>query len=215
MNNNGPTRLGASGDISFDAWNEQRTLKEEEASTCRIKDLAAFRLDADYAARSRVRRARRPVVFTSKGLKDTWFSIRPGEFQASVTVVQDAQGHLWFVSEAMRGPLSDRVGVAYICAIITTQGIPGIWVIPQRWAGKAQSSWNSSAVEIALQRVGTCIRLQTVVERGIYECDVVPVDEVPNPEWPDATWIEQIGQAFGHRVIFTADDRDVFEQVTR
>jgi hypothetical protein len=200
--------------ISFKEWQAKR-LEEGEASTCQIEVLAEFRLDGDYAARSQVRRVRRVVLMQSRELTKVWFHIRTGDYNAWIAVAEDTFGRLWLVSESMRGPMSEHLGYAYVCAIMTAQGVPGLWVNPLHWSGKGISTWNESVVEIAQLNVGACIRLRSVQGRNIYEHDVAPPGQPPAPEWPDSTMAELVASAFGLRVIRTPDDMAEFGRQVR
>ncbi len=191
--------------------------EEPNPSSCRIEDLSAFRLDGDFATRSRIRRVRRPRLYATKDLKDNWFHINPLDDSACwISVVQDAANNLHLVVDAMRAMLKDHIGYGRVRTIVTTQGVAGLWWLPKRWAHKAPSSWNESALQIAEEQAGTCIRVGSVGGgMSIWQATVAETGTAAEPQWLDVPLTRQLEQVFFDRIITGPDHPVVLHLLQR
>ncbi len=183
----------------------EHDLQPGTTSGCALDDLDAFRLDGDYAARALTRRVRHVRLFLTKELKDRWVHIQPLDTGRATIGVLEHEGVLHLVVRHMMPALKAHLGHGFIHAILTTQGELGLWWLPRRWPGKAQSSWNDSAVEIATAHAGECVRLHSVTGANVYEVEVANAGATPAPQWPEMDLLDLLGRAFGSRVIGSED----------
>ncbi len=184
---------------------ESTATGEVTTSDCPIEDLADFRLDGDYAARTRTLRHGYVALFRTKSLKNCYFHIKPGEQSCMWVSVVDYDGNLYMVANEMRAVLREHIGTGALHTVMTVQGQIGLWYTPHRAAGKGESSWNDSALELATVYASFCIRLHSNTDARAYEAETPAPGTAPTPEWPDIDLHELMRRAFGTRVIASAD----------
>jgi hypothetical protein len=171
-------------------------------SDCPIEELEAFRLDAFYPGRVHTTRHRRAQLLLSKDLTKVWAHIHPDPANSCWLAFAVHEGEIYPVGPKLQSVLKDQLGYGRACLVLTTQGVLGVWWLPRSSPGKSgRSSWNDTALEIAEEHAGGCVRMHTVKGPSVYEAEVAAPGTTPEPEWPDVPFMRRVEEAFGPRMI--------------
>ena len=185
------------------------------ASDCPLIDLGEFRLDGDYAARVRTERHRHVGLFVTKELKGRYFHIKGGEGSRLAVNVLVHEGQHYLLAQNLWPAFAEHLGNGWLHTVLTTQGRFGLWYTPRRSAGKASSSWNDSAVEIAMRHAGSCIRLHSNSRDAVYEPEVAAHGTAPAAEWPPMSLAETVERAFGSTHLLQHVNHPILQDILR
>ncbi|MFH0975862.1 MAG: hypothetical protein V1874_08785 [Spirochaetota bacterium] len=110
------------------------------------------------------------------------------------------KGETYFIHPSLISELSDEAIQVKLFTSITLQGELFIWPVPY----PSDNQWHKSALEAAQFAINKWIRVRSNQSQNRYQI-YEPVDNFPEPEWPDITFNEILRIAFKNRTIESVD----------
>ena len=87
-----------------------------------------------------------------------------------------------------------------LCLAINRQGVAQIWPVPLPGPGGKHNPWHRKAVEAAELAMTRWVRLEPNPSLGTYDI-FEAVGDMPEPSWPDLSFIEILKIAFRGRIV--------------
>ena len=159
-------------------------------------DPAALRLDQDFAATVGVKKllTRVPV---RKPSRHEFVRVHPDPDRRLDTTILELKEdrEIYLVAPDLRAELFGEIAPVTLYQTINRQGIISLW--PCRLPGPdgKTNPWHRSALNAAEHATRGWIRVVANTQLGAYEM-FEPVDNLPEPEWPDLSFQELLKIAF-------------------
>ena len=184
-----------------------RTEDSEQASQkSKSFDPSALRLTQNYAALAATKKIITQVPLR-KPDKQWFFRVHPDPgwtFEAAILEVKEDRNESYVVAPELYSELSLEVARKALYTAINRQKVIFLWPVKLRGEDDCIDSWNQSALEAAERAKQRWIRL--VANMGLGGYDLYEAQgELPEPEWPDASFDQILKIAFKGRVINSPD----------
>jgi hypothetical protein len=164
-----------------------------------------LKLSQDFAAELGVKKALISVPVRRPD-KQAFIRVHPDAgFRLDTAVIElKEEGETYLVHPSLRPELLGEVVPKTLFTTITRQGVVSLWPVRLPGPDGRHDEWNRSALEAATMAMKTWIRVSANRSLGAYEV-FVATGNLPEPEWPDASFQELLKIAFKDRFIQSTD----------
>ncbi len=168
-------------------------------------DLAALRLPQDFEADMGVKKAL-VTVPVRKPSPQIFFRVRAEEeFRLPVALIElKEERETYLMMPRLYPALAAEAVPKTLLTAINRQGDVFLWPIRSPDQNGRLDEWSRSAMKAATLGQRRWIRLVSKMSLGAYEV-LEAQDDLPEPEWPTATFTELVQVAFQGRIIDSED----------
>ena len=174
-------------------------------STNQLFDLEELRLSQDFASAMNVKKVLNTVP-VRKPNRQTFTRVHPDDLFRLPTAVLHLkeEGEIFLVDPSLRAHLLGEITLIMLFTAITRHGDCFLWPIRMPGEDGRLDTWNQSALAAAELATQKWIRVVANRSLGAYDT-LVATDNLPEPEWPDASFQELVSIAFKNRFITDVD----------
>ncbi len=168
-------------------------------------DPAKLKLSQDFAASIGVKKALLTVPVRRPD-RQTFIRVHPGpDYRLQTAVIElKEERETYLVAPELWPELPEEIIPKVLLTAITRQGVAFLWPIRLPDSGGRLDEWSRSALEGASRAEDHWVKLVGNRSLGAYEV-YDATGELPDPEWPDASFRELLKIAFKDRFIDSLD----------
>jgi hypothetical protein len=168
-------------------------------------DPAKLRVSQDYLATANVKRLLTTVPVRRPGSQEfvrTHSSPAYRDLLAFLELRDDRETFL--VNLAAVPELQSECFIATLHTAITRVGVVFLWPVRVPAVDGRTNNWHASAAEAAAHAMKSWVKMKANMALGAYEISLAE-NQVPEPEWPELSFVELYKIAFRDRLINTPD----------
>jgi hypothetical protein len=141
-----------------------------------------------------------------KPKRQEFFQVREEpEFRMNIAILEmEADREIFYVKKELHPVLATDLKRVTLYAAMSRDAGPFLWPVRMQESTGRRNSWTESAHAGAKLAMGRWIRMSANMEAGLYEI-VLAAAPMPDPEWPDMSFLDMLNLAFKNAKINSLD----------